>query len=128
MDKRRVERVNSLLKEVIADVIRLEVKDPHIPVLLTVTAVVITPDLQYAKVHISVIGNTQQKDNAVKALNRAAGFIAQAASKEVRLRYFPALTFVIDDSLDHQIHIEKVIRQIHDEEQKRVTNERAGDD
>ena len=120
MEGRRVERVNSLLKEVISSVIRKEVKNPHIPELVTVTKVEVTKDLHYAKVFVSLIEGDKEK--AIAALQTAAGFIAVKASKEVVLRYFPELKFVIDDSVEKQMRIESVINEINDERERRGTS------
>ncbi len=56
MAVKRTDRLNSLLKEVISEVIRREVRNPHVNELVTVTRVQISKDLHYAKVYISVIG------------------------------------------------------------------------
>ncbi len=114
---RRIERVNSLLKEVIAEVIRRDVKNPHIPELITVTSVSTTKDLRLAKVYISVIEG--DRDAALAHLNQSAGFIAVTASKKITLRFFPELTFYIDDSVDKQMRIDSVLSKIHEEEKTR---------
>ena len=118
MQDRRLERVNSLLKEVISQIIRSEVKNPHIPELLTVTEVQVTRDLHFAKVFVSVIGGDKEK--AIKALQSAAGFIAVKASKEVVLRYFPELRFILDESVEKQMRIESVIDEIQNERESRA--------
>ena len=120
MQGRRIERVNSLLKEVISKVIQTEVKNPHIPELLTVTEVQVTKDLHYAKVFVSLIRGDKEK--ALEALQSAAGFIAVKASKEVVLRYFPELKFVLDDSVEKQMHIESVIDDIRTEREGRAAD------
>ncbi len=119
MSKKRVDRLNSLLKEVISDVIRKEVKNPHVNEFVTVTRVDITADLHYAKVYISVIGSETEKQETLAALNSAAGFIAINSSKKITLRYFPALTFILDNSLEKQIRIEELLHKISDERKSR---------
>jgi len=81
---RRQERLNSLFKEVISEVITKEVRNPHIPELWTITSVDVTKDLHYAKVYVSIIGDDKQKEQAIKALQDAAGFIAVNSSKKLR--------------------------------------------
>jgi ribosome-binding factor A len=119
MPKQRTDRLNSLLKEVISDVIRREVRNPHVNTLLTVTRVDITKDLHHAKVYISVIGTEAEKADTLEALQTAAGFIAVTASKEVVLRYFPALTFKLDDSVDKHMRVEKLLGEISEERSAR---------
>ena len=119
MTKRRTDRLNSLLKEVISEVIRHDVRNPHVNELVTVTRVDITTDLHYAKVYISVIGNEQAKAETIAALQSAAGFIAVNASHKVVMRYFPSLTFKLDDSVDKHMRIASLLTEINDERKSR---------
>jgi ribosome-binding factor A len=115
----RTDRLNSLLKEVISEVIRREVRNPHVAELITVTRVQITKDLHYAKVFISVIGDEQQKEETLKALQSAAGFIAVNSSQKVTMRYFPELRFKLDDSVDKHMRIEELLGKITEEREAR---------
>jgi ribosome-binding factor A len=112
-----------LLKEVISDVIRTHVKNPSLSGIITVTRVEITKDLHYAKVYISVLGTDEQKKETMEALRSAAGFIAVTASKMVVMRYFPELHFIFDDSVEKQIRIETLLKEIRDERSSRITPE-----
>lgn len=123
MSGNRVDRLNSNLKEVISDVIRKQVRNPHVNELVTVTRVQITKDLHYAKVYISVIGSEQEKAETIAALKSAAGFIAVNASKQVVMRYFPELTFVLDDSVDKHMRIEELLWNIDKEKASRKAPE-----
>lgn len=123
MQKQRTDRLNSLLKEVISEVIRIDVRHPDVHRLLTVTRVDITKDLHYAKVYISVIGTTEEKAKTLKALQSAAGFIAVNASKKVVMRYFPALTFKLDDGVEKHMRIEELLSEIS---AKRTTADNEG--
>ena len=62
----RTDRLNSLLKEVIADVIRKKVRNPEVHELTTVSEVDITKDLRHAKVYVSVLGNELEKKQTVR--------------------------------------------------------------
>jgi ribosome-binding factor A len=115
MKKNRLERINSLLKEVIFEVIQREVKNPHINTFITVTKVETSADLHHAKVSISLLCPDTEKSKVLAALQSAAGFIAVHASKKVELRYFPELTFKLDNSLDEFIHIQEILGKIEKE-------------
>ena len=117
--KQRVDRLNSLLKEVISEVVTKEVRNPKVSPLVTVTRVEVSPDLQHAKVYISVIGTEEQKNDTIEALQTAAGFIAIHASKKVVLRYFPALNFKLDTTVDKHLRIDAILNQIHEEQRSR---------
>lgn len=121
MDNKRVKRLNSLLQEVISEVIINDVRDPRLHKFVSVTGVDITADLQHAKVSISVIGTDKDKAESLAALQSAAAFIAITASKKVTMRYFPELTFKLDTAIENHLRIESLLGQIHTEEKKRNT-------
>ena len=116
---KRTKRLNSLLKEVISEVIRGEVRNPHVAEFTTVTDVDITTDLHHAKVYISVIGTDKERQETIAALESAAGFIGVLASKKVTMRHFPTLTFRLDTSVDKQMKIDSLLKKIHAEEESR---------
>lgn len=115
----RQDRLNSLLKEVISEVVKRDVRNPHVNELLTITRVEITKDLHHAKVYVSVIGSETEKGETLAALNSAAGFIAVNASKKVVMRYFPALVFKLDDSVEKHMRIENLLNKISKEREER---------
>jgi ribosome-binding factor A len=119
MKVERTDRLNSNLKEVISEVVRREVRNPHVNELVTITRVDITKDLHYAKVYVSVIGTPEIKKETIAALNSAAGFIAVHASKKVVMRYFPNLTFKLDDSADKHVRIQSLLSEITEEREAR---------
>lgn len=119
MTTRRTQRLNSLLKEVISEVIRLDVRHPKVATLITVTSVDITKDLTSAKVYISVIGTDQEKEDTLKALESAAGYIAVLSSKKVTIRHFPNLIFRLDNGVDKHIRIDSILKTIEQEQQQR---------
>ena len=123
MAMKRTDRLNSLLKEVISDIIRLRVRNPHVSdKLLTITSVDITKDLKYAKVYVSVIGTEEEKQQTINALQTSAGFIGVQAAKQVVMRFFPSLTFKLDDSADKQMRIDTILTQIQEERHVRSNN------
>ena len=116
MKPRRIQRVNSLLKEVLSEVIMHDIKHRNIPELITITEVDTAADLTSAKVFISLIADSRQKKNEVVAqLQAMSGYIATLASKKVTLRYFPSLTFKVDDSIDNYMKIDEILKKISHE-------------
>lgn len=116
---RRTERLNSLLKEVISEVVRKDVDNPKIPILITITEVDISKDLQHAKVMFSLIGDDNEKQECLEALQSAAGFISVLSSKKVVMRHFPSLHFKIDNSVEKHLRIEEALRKIREEDDER---------
>lgn len=119
MEKKRTDRLNSLLKEVLSEVIMHDVRDPRVAKLVTVMDVSITKDLHHAKILVSVIGSELEKEQTILALQAAANFIAVTASKKVIMRYFPVLTFKLDRSVDKLFRIDTLLQKIHHEQQIR---------
>ncbi len=111
--------MNSLLKEVIFEVIQKEVRNPHVSTFVAVTDVDTSADLHHAKVSISLIASDEEKSKVLAALNSAAGFIAVHAAKKVQLRYFPALIFKLDTSIETHMRIQKVLGDIEKERKSR---------
>ncbi|MCH9612306.1 MAG: 30S ribosome-binding factor [Chlamydiia bacterium] len=116
MKDRRVKRLNSLLREVVSEVIMHELKNPHISKMVTITDTSITKDLRHAKIYISVIEEDEEIQQAtLRQFNEAAGFIAVQAAKKVTLRYFPELTFYLDTSSKRYLEIDTLLDEIKNE-------------
>ncbi|MDX8431375.1 MAG: 30S ribosome-binding factor RbfA [Candidatus Algichlamydia australiensis] len=116
---RRTERLNSLLKEVISEVIRNEVRNPKIAKFTTVMSVSITKDLRHAKIYVSILGDEKERSETINGLNSAASFIAISTSKKVVMRFFPELTFHLDTSTDDLLHIDNILGDLEKEREAR---------
>jgi len=125
--RKRSVRLNSLLKEVLSEVINKEVRDPRLGQFVSVTSVDITNDLHHAKVFISVIGTPEEKKETIAALQSAAGFVAVLSSKKVVMRFFPALTFKLDESVDKFMAIDSLLGTINKEQKFRPSSHESTD-
>ena len=114
MNQVKIERVNSLLEKEISTILMMEVKDPDIR-FVTVTKVSTTNDLSYAKVYVTVMRD-DKKEETLKALKDAKGFIRKELMDRVELRHIPELQFVYDDSIAYGQKIESIIDELHEEE------------
>lgn len=108
---RRTERINDLLREEISDLVRLEVKDPRVGGLVSVTEVDISPDLRHAKVFVSVLGSDEERRNTMEAMRAAAHFLQRELRKRLTIRRIPELTFLPDDSLARGARILSLIEE-----------------
>lgn len=113
MKSHRLLRLNSLLKEVISEVIFNDLKNPHLPRFVTITSVDITKDLRNATVLFSVIGKPEDEKKALEVLQQASKFIAVQSSKKVVLRYFPELRFKLDESSKHHMRIDAILKNLN---------------
>lgn len=110
----KVERINNILQIEISQVLATEVKNRHIK-FVTVTAVEASKDLGNAKVYVTVL-NDEFKDETLKALNQAKGFIRRQLFDRVDLRNIPELNFVFDKSISYGQKIENLIENIKKDE------------
>lgn len=119
MKSLRIERINSLLREVISEVIRKELKNPKVQTeMVTVTEVKVTKDLRYAKVYVSILLEKKEQNIAIETLKQSAGFIAVQSSQKVRLRFFPQLSFLLDESAERASRIETLLNKVLEGERK----------
>lgn len=100
MTARRMERVNSLLREQIGEVMMTELNDPRLSSVVSVVRVVTSSDFRRAKVYISVLGDDEKKQKSLEALRSASGFINRFVKKDIKLKYMPFLAFELDNSIE----------------------------
>ncbi|MGF7048788.1 ribosome-binding factor A [Paenibacillus sp. DS2015] len=111
MAKIRTGRVGEQIKKELSQLVQSELKDPRIG-FVTITGVEITNDLSQAKIYLSVLGDEDQKQNTLKALEKANGFLRSELGKRIRFRHTPELFFKIDESIAYGSHIEKLLGEI----------------
>lgn len=105
----RITRISEEVKKEISNIIQNELKDPRLPSLVSIITCEVTKDLGHAKVFVSVLGNEEEKKNAIKALKSAAGFIRRELGHRVKLRAVPEIHFELDTSIEHGMYINKLL-------------------
>ncbi|WP_102262228.1 30S ribosome-binding factor RbfA [Mesobacillus jeotgali] len=112
----RVNRVGEQMKKELGDIISRKIKDPRVG-FVTVTDVQVTGDLQQAKVYISVLGDEQQREDTLKGLAKAKGFIRTEIGQRIRLRKTPELIFEFDETMAYGNRINSLIHELQRDEQ-----------
>ena len=100
----RIERVNSLIRQEISELLHRQVKDPRLGNLIIITEVSTSADLKHAKVFVSRIGR-EEKAETLSVLAAASGFFRRELSKRLKLRNVPELNFQWDDSIERGEHL-----------------------
>jgi ribosome-binding factor A len=95
----RTERVNALLREEISNLIRDDIRDPRMAGIVSVTQVDVSPDLRNASVHISVLGDEQERAGTMAALDHARPFVRRELGRRLHLRNIPMVRFIPDTSI-----------------------------
>ena len=108
----RIERVNSLIRQEISQLLQRQVKDPRLGNFIAVTEVATSPDLKYAKVFVSRIGSEEEKQETLRALASASGFFRRELARCLKLRSVPVLSFQWDDSIERGDHLLQLIDEI----------------
>ena len=98
-DRRRMERVNGLLREEIAALLASQVNDPRLKGLITITQVRTASDLRNARVYVSVMGTEADRRDALAGIQSSASYLRRELRSRVSLRYVPFLTFQLDDAM-----------------------------
>ena len=91
-----------------------ELRDPRVA-LATVTEAEMSPDLRYARVFVSILGDQQEKRSTLAALNKASGFVRKQLGARLRLRHSPEVTFCFDQSVEQGARIEEVLAEVKKE-------------
>ncbi|GBD36311.1 Ribosome-binding factor A [bacterium HR36] len=106
----RLERVAEVVRRVVSQTILFELNDPRIRN-VTVTRAEVSPDLQHAKVYVSIMGSEQEQRECLEALRRARGYIQQQLGKQLTTRYIPALQFLIDKGVKNSLEVAAILRR-----------------
>lgn len=97
----RLERVNSLLRRVIAEGMFQVMQGDTVPAgVITVTSVHCGKDLRDATVNVSVFGDDALKETALQHIRHHARDFQALINRQVRLKFTPRLTFKLDLSLE----------------------------
>ena len=107
----RTDRVDELLQQEIGALLTREVADPRIG-FATITDVETTPDLRHARVWVSVIGTKADRDETVRALQDAMGFIRHELGRRLRIKRIPELHVRLDDSAERGTRILHLIQEL----------------
>ena len=118
---KRTDRINEQLRQEISLLVRDAVRDPRVG-LVTITGVETSPELDHAKVYVTVLGDDEEKEQALQGLRSAASFVRGQLGRRLHMRRIPELHFQIDRVLEEASRIDALLREalppeLPDEEQ-----------
>jgi ribosome-binding factor A len=111
MGENRIQRIATLIKKEVAEMLIREVKDPRIG-MVTITGVAVSKDLRIAHIYYSALGSEKQIQDSAIGLRQAAKFIQREIGRKIRMRYTPAIDFQFDHSLEYGSHIDKILQDL----------------
>ncbi len=103
-------KVAELIQRELAQMLQRDVHQPHWG-MVTVTSVVMTPDLQMAKVYITLLGATSPLDGIVKEVNQEAKLLRMKLAHKIALRYTPSLKFYYDETLEKALRLQELLAE-----------------
>jgi ribosome-binding factor A len=111
MEYQRADRVGDLLVELIAELIRKEMRDPRVDG-VTVTAAKVSKDLRHARVYFNILGGQHDKKDVLAGLQSATGFIRSKVAKQLKLKFVPAIEFTYDETEDEAQRIDALLKRV----------------
>lgn len=113
----RAIRVAGIVKAEIAQLLAKGLKDPRIG-FVSIMAVKMSSDLQYASVYVSFYGSEKEKRDSLIGLRRSAGWVRRELGRRLKLRLTPEVRFFEDTTLDDVFHLEKVFEEIKESDER----------
>ena len=105
----RARRVADQIQRELAEVIRTELRDPRVGVMVTLTGVEMSPDGSHAKVFFTVLGAPSDARDAGEGLQSAAGFLRKELAHRLSTRTVPELHFAFDESVERGVRLSRLI-------------------
>lgn len=102
-------RLNEEVMRELSQIIRMELKDPRIHPMTSISAVEVATDLKSCKAYISVLGDDRELADTMEGLNSASGFIRRCLAQSLNLRNTPEIRFIADQSIAYGIEMSKKI-------------------
>ena len=109
--RRRPEQVAEIVRQVLAEAIGREVRDPRVG-FVTLTRVDVSGDLSHAQVFVMAQGDEPERQRALEGLQSAAGFLRGKIAKALATRTIPELHFELDRGLEHATRINAVLADL----------------
>ena len=123
----RPERVSEEIKHRMNSAMSKDLMEIHAG-LVTVSRVIMSPDLKIAKVYVSFLGNKEPAEKLVERINNRKSHIRFLLGKQLTLKYTPDLIFFYDDSMEYADKINKLLNEVKKNETKENTIEPQKDE
>lgn len=125
----RLQKVEHQVTQIVSELImKGDVKDHRVNTMLSISAVEVSRDLAYARIHISAYLNDRDINEAVEGLNSAAGFIQRHLGKRMHTRNTPKLTFVRDDGISKGFEVTQKLKELNVQQEEPGEKDSPGTD
>lgn len=104
----RARRIGDQIQRELAEIVRNELRDPRVG-MITFTGVEVTPDFAHAKVFFTMLGDDSEREETLRGLRRAAGFMRSLLGRRIKIHNTPELHFEFDESVERGVRLSKLI-------------------
>lgn len=111
MPSRRTSKAAEAIREVVSSTILFGLRDPRVKN-VTVLRVEVSPNLQSAKVYVSVLGDEKTQALTMHGLNAARGFLQSKVADRIQTRYTPILKFVLDQGVKRSAQATALLKEL----------------
>lgn len=105
------DRMEERIRLILSELLLREIADPRLQN-ITVTEVVLDPELAFADVYVNALGDESRQDVVMAGLARAKGFLRREVGRSVRLRTVPELHFHWDVTLERGERLNRLIADL----------------
>jgi len=101
----RSRKIEELIKIKLSSLLLKGLKDPRLDSFITILDVMLSKDRRSAKIIVSVIGSDKEQGDVIDGLRSARGYIQKRLSKQIRVKYFPHLFFILDNKTEERVRL-----------------------
>ena len=107
-------KVADFIRDEVARIVQLEMRDPRVGSFVSVTDVKVSKDLSFADIYVSSLNATtsQERDDLIKVLNKASGFFRSTLAKRHSMRTTPKPRFHYDELVEGGPRLEALIEKV----------------
>jgi ribosome-binding factor A len=117
---RRVERVASLIRREVSELLIGGIKDERVSQgMVSVTTVEVAGDLQHCKIFVSVFGSEEDRSQAMEGLRSASTFVKGELGRRLKMRRTPEVVFVLDRGIERGTSVLGLLNRLEEERQEK---------
>ena len=110
--KIRPERVAEMIHREVADILERRLRDPGLAGGVNITGVDVTHDLSLARVYVTTLVKSADREGTLAALGRASGFVRHELAMRLDLREVPEIRFVLDTAVERGARVDELLRKL----------------
>ena len=125
---RRVERVASLIRREVSELLIGGIKDERVSQgMVSVTTVEVAGDLQHCKIFVSIFGSEDDRSQAMEGLRSASAYVKGELGRRLKMRRTPEVVFVLDRGLEKGTSVLGLLNRLEEQRQEKGEPAEASD-